>query len=184
MNLPSNYNDVQPHTGEYKTLPLGGHILNIIGAKVENRKGVDYLVLAFDISENGEWVGFYKKNFEEKKAKNADAKWGCTMWLSLAEDRAKYLKGAITAIEESNSGFKATDDEKLLIGKKVGGVFGREQFRGSKGNLLWSVKLRWLRSVSAIQAGVEIPPDKLLKEDIGGIPGFSPVTGADDILPF
>lgn len=40
-----------------------------------------------------------------------------------------FFKGVLTSLEESNPGFRWNWDESTLVGKKVGGVFGREQFR-------------------------------------------------------
>ena len=74
----------------------------------------------------------------------------------------------IENIEKSNEGFnfvKAGFDEKSLVGKLFGGVFGREQYKNQEGELKWATKCMSIRTVEKVREGIEAPADKLLKEE-------------------
>ena len=98
----------------------------------------------------------------------------------------QFFKGLMTSIEESNSGWKPVWGEgfcNALMGKMVGMVVGREQYRKQNGELAWSVKARFVRSVEQIRAGVEPPEDKYIDATASGFtePASSGFNGQ---LPF
>lgn len=103
-----------------------------------------------------------------------------------------FLKGMITAIENSNSGFKFNWDdpqnEKLLAGKLVGVVFGEEEYMHDQ-EVKTAVKPFWMCSVDKIREGVEIPKKKTLKPQqdlMGGYldEDFHLIPEGDDDVPF
>ena len=74
----------------------------------------------------------------------------------------------IENIEKSNPGYNFVNsgfDEKTLVGKLFGGVFGREQYKAQDGSLKFTTKCRSIRTVDAVRNGVNIPEDKLLKTE-------------------
>ena len=85
--------------------------------------------------------------------------------MSLKEDEncVKMLKGFITAVENSNSGFEYNWDKDIdqLKGKKVGLVFGLEEYEDQEGKLKTATKLTQFRSLDKID-NVKIPRVKLL----------------------
>ena len=74
------------------------------------------------------------------------------------------LKSFITAVENSNANFTYDwdkDEKKQLIGKKVGLVFGLEEYKDQENNVKTGRKLVQFRSIDKID-NVKIPKVKLL----------------------
>lgn len=162
MNKPQGFDEALTFTGEFETLPLGGHVCVIKSVLVEKtRTGKEMLKIALDIYE-GEHKGFYQRQFERKKESNPDAKWSC-VYNQLTEGTSlPFFKGVLAAIEESNKGYKWNWDEKTLIGKLIGGVFGEEEYVAFDGSVKKATKCVQTKSVEQIRKGVEIPPLKKL----------------------
>ena len=121
-------------------LPVGGYILKILDVKFQNYDWGDVIVLAFDIAE-GEYAGFYKKNFEAQTQE--DKKWKGTYRMNVPKDDGSKqdeftmskFKTDIEAIEDSNSGYHWDWDESKFKGKTVGAVFQNREWEmnGSTG---------------------------------------------------
>lgn len=167
----SDYNNTQAFDGEYETLPTGGHIMTIVGTKIDSYDWGDMLILAIDIAE-GEHKGFYQRQYDRRKQDNPNAKWAGTYRQGIPKDDGSdkdnktkgFFKGMITCIEKSNPGYTWNWDEKSLVGKKIGGVFGQEEFRGDDGQVRLATKCMYLRTIDAINRGVEAPKVKRLQE--------------------
>ena len=110
-------------------LPKGAYVCKIIEVKTETTNDSSRLVIAFDVEE-GDYKGFFKKQFENNT--NEDKKWKgrVTAWIpkddgSEEDARTKRSFASWTSsIEKSNSGYKWDWDEKKWKGKLVGIVFG------------------------------------------------------------
>lgn len=162
MRKPQGYDEAPTYTGSFPQLPPGGYICRIKKAAVTTtRTGKEQMVLMIDIAD-GDYKGFFQQAFDRNT--QSDKKWpNGGQYRQLTEGNSlPYFKGMITAIEESNSGFKFDFDEKKLTGKMVGCVFGREQYEKENKELAFATKIVQIRSVEAIKAGVEPPEDKLL----------------------
>lgn len=166
----NDYDSIQLFDGE--SLEVGGYELKIIGAKVENYDRCSVLKVAIEIENHEKYAGFYGRRFQVAKSKNPDAKWNGVFDVFIPKDDGTetdgYTKQAfkrfITSVEESNQGYFWNWEESSLVGKKFGGIFGREQFETKEGELKFAVKCRYPRSLDAIRKGkFEIPKDKLLK---------------------
>lgn len=165
MVKPSNYDNVQEY-GEFKPLELGGHICRIMSVEeTKSSTGKDMLKIFLDIAE-GEQANYYAEQY--KADSRADKKWGCIVY-QLTEDKDgntnRGLKTFITSVEKSNKGFTVAWGDNFtacLKGKVIGGVFGREQYQNSKGELKFITKCVSFRSVDTVRAGVDVPADKLL----------------------
>jgi hypothetical protein len=73
-----------------------------------------------------------------------------------------FFKGFITAVENSNPGYKWDWDEKKLVGKNVIAVFGEEEYL-KDGQVKTSVKLVEFRSLDAYKEGkIKVPEIKRL----------------------
>lgn len=162
MEKPQGFDEALTFTGEFETLALGGHICIIKNVLVEKtRTGRQMLKIALDIAE-GDNKGFYQRQFDRKKESNPEAKWG-GIYNQLTEGTSlPFFKGLLAAIEESNKGYKWNWDEKTLIGKLIGGVFGEEEYVAFDGNVKKATKCVQIKSVEQIKKGVEIPPLKTL----------------------
>lgn len=169
MNKPQGYDEAQSYTGDFEQLELGGHICKITGVRLEytQNTNAEVLVIAFDIAE-GKQAGYYQKRFDEAKKSNAEAKWQGIYRQFTQGNSTPYFKGMIENIEKSNEGYNFAStgfNENTLVGKLFGGVFGREQYKAQNGSLKFATKCRSIRTVQKIREGVEIPEDKLLKQE-------------------
>ena len=190
MEKLSGYDEAQAITGEYEKLEAGGYICKIINAKEEQSKsGKKMLVLAIDIAE-GEHKDFYKKRYDEA-TKNASpdkpAKWsGIYRQMLEGEKAVGFLKGVMTSLEASNNGFKWEWDEKKLIGLKFGGIFGEEEYEKTDGSIGTTTKIKFIRTVKAIQDGnYKIPELKKLPVKGDSFEEFAKAADEnDDDLPF
>jgi hypothetical protein len=183
MQKPQGYDETEVFT-EYKTIPPGGYICRINGAKIEKtqQSQKEVLILAFDIAE-GEYKDYYSEQFIRKSANaTSEVKWPGT-YRQLTEGKSlPFFKGLITAIENSNPGYTWNWDEKTLKGKLFGGVFGQEEYqKQNNGGIGISTKCQQIRSVEQIRKGVEIPQIKRLKQ--GNNP-FGGTVMPEEQIPF
>ena len=187
MRRYEGYEQAEAFTGEYERLEPGGYICRILKIEaVENDGTKNYdtlLKIAFDIAE-GEHKDYYRRQFDRKKQSNPDAKWPGMYYQTVKADDLRYFKGFITTIEKSNPGFKWDWDEKKLVGKLFGGIFGEEEYKANDGSIKTTVKCRFVRSIDAIREGkYTIPPKKTL-EGNGNTSVSADAPLDDDDLPF
>lgn len=149
--------------GEYETLELGGHACIIKNADIyrSEQSGNESLRVQVDIDTPDKQAGFFKKQFDNDT--RSDKKWsnGATKYFSLKEENLGMLKGLITAVENSNSGFKFDMDESKLKGKKIAGVFGWEEYEKQDGTTGVATKLVQIRSLDKLNE-IKIPRVKKL----------------------
>ena len=184
MEKLENYDNVAPITGEFERLEAGGYICKIVSAKEETSKsGKRMLVIALDIAE-GDKKDFFRNRFTENA--NPDKKWpaGGVYRQMLEGDKAVgYLKGLMTSLEASNTGFKWDWDEKKLKDLKCGAIFGEEEYEKLDGSVGTTTKVKFIRTVKAIQDGnFKVPELKKLPQKGEAFDSFGTV--ADDDLPF
>ena len=162
MKKYDGYEQTEAFTGDYETLEPTGYICIIVGAKVEEKDYGHLMRIAYDIVE-GEHKEFYKRMFERKKENNSEAKWPGMYYQTVKSDGLGYFKGFIQAVEQSNSGYKWNWDEKKLIGKLFGGLFGEEEYLGNDNKVKTSVKCRYVKPVETIRSGdYKVPEIKRL----------------------
>lgn len=165
MEKVKGYEEAQAITGEYERLEAGGYICKIVSAKEEKSKsGKRMLVLALDILE-GDKKDYFKKRFDENT--NPDKKWSAgAIYRQMLEGEksAGFLKGLMTSLEASNDGFKWNWDEKKLKDLKCGAIFGEEEYEKMDGSIGTSTKIKFIRTVKAIQDGnYKVPELKKLQ---------------------
>lgn len=187
MEKMKGYEEAKAITGEYERLEAGGYICKIVSAKEEMSKtGKRMLVLALDILE-GDKKGFFKRRFNENT--NIDKKWsaGAIYRQMLEGDKAVgFLKGLMTSLEASNEGFQWNWEEKKLIGLKCGAIFGQEEYEKMDGSIGISTKVKYIRTVKAIQEGnFKVPELKKLPEKGEAFEDFTNNANVnDEELPF
>lgn len=192
MKRPADFDQVQAY-GEREKLEPGGYVCVI--RKVEetkSRNDKEMVRIYLDVAE-GPQAGFYERRYREDD--RADKRWPCIVYQLTYDSEGRTNKGFKTFLEavgKSNPGFdeRAIWDERFgehFKGLKVGGVFGREQYRSQSGELKWAVKCWFFRSVEAIRKGVEPPEDRYLQgtpsPTYGGAAGGT-LPSNDDDLPF
>ena len=149
MKKIENYENVEAKgTGDFTPLKLGGHVCVIKNCYVgETTTFKEQLILELDIAE-GEQKDYFQKQFDSDSRK--DKKWGC-IYRQLSEpENVEYFKGLITSIEKSNPGYVWNWDEKTLINKKIGGVFGLEEYINQKGEVKTLTKCVHVRSIDKV----------------------------------
>lgn len=182
MLKPSDYDRVTAY-GEFTPLELGGHICKIMSVEeTTSSTGKDMLIISLDTAPQDKQPGYYMEQW--KNDDRTDKKWGCRVFqLVLDKDgnTNRGLKTFITAVEKSNPGFHVQWGDGFSAcfkNRLVGGVFGREQYQNSHGDLKWSTKCVQFRSVEAVQKGVDVPEDRYLN---GQRPQQNPVAGFTEL---
>lgn len=148
--------------------PVGGFICEI--KTVEDVPDKEYLKVGYDIAqalsdEQKEFVGMY-----EKRKKERDFDYPTTV-VSYKENSLPFFKGFVTALENSNKGYKWDNDETKFVGKLIGFVIGEEEYEGKDKNGAPKVKVRTYvaerHSVDAIKEGdFQVPEFKKLTNGI------------------
>lgn len=164
MKKPQNWEEVEASEefGEYETLNLGGHVVEIKRASeyVSMSSGNTSFKVEVDIAD-GEQKGFFRKQYDNDT--RADKKWSnnAIKYISLKEEFVSMFKGFIKIVENSNPGYKWNFDEETLKNKKLVGVFGLEEYQDNDGNVKTSTRLTQFRSLDKLSE-VKIPKVKLL----------------------
>ena len=125
----------------------------------------------------------------------------CNSWRwraeSLKEDDTcvALYKGFTTCVEKSNPGYTWNFDEKSLIGKKLCGVFGLEEYQDQEGEVRTATKLVQFRSLDKLN-DIKIPKVKLVDGTVMDYEDYKNrsnknssndtvvVENLDDLLPF
>jgi len=161
MKKVDGYEDAKENQGgEFERLPAGGYVCKI--KSVENVLDRQYLKIEFDITEGqyrGWYTGIYKRT----------GSWYGSFIRSYKDSAVSFFKGLMTAVEESNPGYKWDWTEQSLVNKNVGLVLGYEEYISSKDNKKKErVYVFQNRSVTAIKAGdFTVPELKKLKLENG-----------------
>lgn len=161
ITKPQGWDTAAAYTDDFEVLPAGGYVCGIKQAKKDfSQSGKEMLVLCLDIAE-GEYAGYFQRQFDSMKEKNPDAKWGCVF--RQLTSSVSFFKGLTTCIQASNQGYTWNFDESTLQNKLVGMLFGREQYMNSKGETKWRTTPKMARTVAKIRDGeYKIPEDKVL----------------------
>ena len=163
---PKMYDEITINES-YEKISLGGHrgiIKNII-EYTSAISGNTSLKVEVDTSADDKQPNYFQKQFDENT--NMDKKWSNsgTKYVSLKQDEncIKMLKSFITSVENSNPNFTYDWNKEVdqLKGKKVGLVFGLEEYQNDKGETKTSIKLTQFRSIDKVD-NVRIPNVRLL----------------------
>ena len=148
--------------GEYENLELGGHAIVIRKAdEYKSKDGNMSLRIQVDIDKSDKQAGFFQKQFDNNTRSDKIWSQNATKYYSLKQENYNLLKGFITAVENSNTGFKFDMDETKLAGKKVAGVFGWEEYEKQDGTVGVGTRLVQIRSLDKLNE-IKIPKVKKL----------------------
>lgn len=177
-------------------LPKGAYVCKILGVKYEQGKGGtnDFIKLQFDITE-GEYAGFFKKQYETSTQENKKFKGQTTIWVPSDDgsDRDGYTKLNLAkwtnALEESNAGYKWDWDEKKWKDKAIGIVFGETGTRIEGKDIVYTdarypVSVEKVRSGKAGEAKFKAKNGYGESTDAGSMDFVNVPEGTNEELPF
>ena len=166
LKKPNNYENVEVMEFDFEKLELGGHKGIIIKAEeyTSDFSGKKSLKVYVDTASDDKQPGYFKKQYDndtriDKKYPNGAIKY---VPLGEEENQVKMLKAFITAYENSNNcQFDWNKDWDQLKGKKIGLVFGQEEYISQDGTTKLATKLNQFRSIDKVD-NAQIPKVKLL----------------------
>ena len=166
LKKPSNYDEIQVNE-DFTPIEIGGHkgIIKKVEEYTSPVSGNTSLKVEVDTDKTDKQPNYFQEQYDNNT--NMDKKWSpsAVKFVSLKEEEncIKMLKAFITSVENSNNGF-AFDWEKdvnQLVGKKVGLIFGLEEYEDQEGKLKTARKVTQFRSVDKVD-NAKIPKVKLL----------------------
>lgn len=176
---PKMYDEITINES-YEKIILGGHkgiIKNII-EYTSAISGNTSLKVEVDTSSDDKQPNYFQKQFNENT--NMDKKWpnSGTKYVSLKQDEncIKMLKAFITSVENSNPNFVYDWNKEVdqLKGKKVGLVFGLEEYQNDKGETKTATKLTQFRSIDKVD-NAKIPNVRLLNGSYMSIDDYNEI---------
>ena len=162
---PKKYDEINI-IEEYEKISLGGHkgILMKAEEYTSDFSGKKSLKVYVDTASDDKQPEYFKKQYENDTRIDRKYPNGAIKYIPLGEEenQVKMLKAFITAYENSNNcQFDWNKDWEQLKGKKIGLVFGMEEYESQDGTLKTVNKLREFRSIDKVD-NVKIPKVKLL----------------------
>lgn len=166
IKKPSNYDNVEVMEFDYTPIELGGHKGIIMKAEeyTSPQSGKTSLKVSIDTAKDDKQPEYFKEQY--KNDNRIDKRWSnsAIKYISLGEEenQVKMLKAFITAYENSNNcQFDWNKNWEQLTGKKIGLVFGMEEYESQDGSLKTNNKLREFRSIDKVD-NIKIPKVKKL----------------------
>ena len=166
IKKPSNYDNVEVMEFDFTPIELGAHKGIIMKAEeyTSPQSGKTSLKVSVDTAKDDKQPEYFKEQY--KNDVRIDRKWSnsAIKYIPLGEEenQIKILKAFITAYENSNNcQFDWNKDWEQLTGKKIGIVFGMEEYENQAGELKTVNKLREFRSIDKID-NIKIPKVKKL----------------------
>ena len=166
IKKPSNYDNVEVMEFDFTPIELGAHKGIIMKAEeyTSPQSGKTSLKVSVDTAKDDKQPEYFKEQY--KNDVRIDRKWSnsAIKYISLGEEenQIKMLKSFITAYENSNNcQFDWNKNWEQLTGKKIGIVFGMEEYENQAGELKTVNKLREFRSIDKID-NIKIPKVKKL----------------------
>ena len=166
IKKPSNYDNVEVMEFDHTPISLGGHKGIIMKAEeyTSDFSGKKSLKVYVDTASDDKQPEYFKKQYENDTRIDRKYPNGAIKYIPLGEEenQVKMLKSFITAYENSNGcQFDWGKDWEQLKGKKIGLVFGMEEYQNQAGELKTINKLREFRSIDKVD-NIKIPKVKKL----------------------
>ena len=162
---PKAYDEISINE-DFERLELGGHKGIIIKAEeyTSDFSGKKSLKVYVDTASDDKQPEYFKKQYENDKRIDRKYPNGAIKYVPLGEEenQVKMLKAFITAYENSNNcQFDWDKDWEQLKGKKIGLIFGQEEYTSQDGTTKLATKLNQFRSIDKVD-NVKIPKVKKL----------------------
>ena len=166
MIKPKLYDEIEIKEFDYVPISVGGHKGIIMKAEeyTSPQSGKTSLKVSVDTAKDDKQPEYFKKQYENDT--RIDRKWSnsAIKYIPLGEEenQIKMLKSFITAYENSNNcQFDWNKDWEQLKGKKIGLIFGQEEYTSQDGTTKLATKLNQFRSIDKVD-NVQIPKIKML----------------------
>ena len=162
---PKAYDEININE-EFEKLELGGHKGIIIKAEeyTSDFSGKKSLKVYVDTASDDKQPEYFKKQYENDTRIDRKYPNGAIKYVPLGEEenQIKMLKSFITAYENSNNcQFDWSKDWEQLKGKKIGIIFGQEEYTSQDGTTKLATKLNQFRSIDKVD-NAKIPKVKML----------------------
>lgn len=167
LKKPNNYENVEVMEFDFERLELGGHKGVIIKAEeyTSEVSGKTSLKVYVDTASDDKQPGYFKKQYENDKRIDRKYPNGAIKYVPLGEEenQIKMLKSFLTCVENSNKNYTYDWNKEVdqLKGKKIGLVFGQEEYISQDGTTKLATKLNQFRSIDKVD-NAQIPKIKLL----------------------
>ena len=166
IKKPSNYDNVEVTEFDYVPINIGGHKGIIMKAEeyTSPQSGKTSLKVSVDTAKDDKQPEYFAEQY--KNDNRIDKRWNNSaikyVPLGEEENQIKILKSFITAYENSNNcKFDWNKDWDQLKGKKIGIVFGQEEYISQDGTTKLATKLNQFRSIDKVD-NIKIHKVKLL----------------------
>lgn len=166
MQKPKLYDEIEIKEFDFTPIELGGHKGIIMKAEeyTSPQSGKTSLKVCVDTAKDDKQPEYFREQY--KNDNRVDRKWSnsAIKYVSLGDEetQVRQLKAFITAYEKSNDcQFDWNKNWEQLTGKKIGLVFGMEEYESQDRSLKTNNKLREFRSIDKID-NVKIPKVKKL----------------------
>ena len=163
MRKPNGYDQSEAIEGGIKSPKAGPCILGVVNAFIQNNKNSEQqLVLFIDIAE-GEFKNYYRRQ-TDRFNKNRYLRF----YQNTEGKGTPYFKGIISAIEESNPGYRFDWNESTLVHKVLGGNLREEEYIRSSDSTIGTVlRVAYLCSKRTIlEGGHKVLPVKKIQQKI------------------
>lgn len=162
---PKMYDEITINES-YEKIILGGHrgIIKNVEEYTSDFSGKKSLKVYVDTASDDKQPEYFKKQYENDTRIDRKYPNGAIKYVPLGEEenQIKMLKSFITAYENSNNcKFDWNKDWEQLKGKKIGIIFGQEEYTSQDGTTKLATKLNQFRSIDKVD-NVQIPKIKLL----------------------
>lgn len=181
LKKPNIYDEIEIKEFSYTPLELGAHkgIIKKVEEYTSDFSGNTSLKVYVDTASDDKQPNYFMEQFKndtrpDKKYPNSAIK-----YVSLREDETcvRMLKSFLTCIEKSNSNFKFDWNKEVdqLNNKKIGLVFGLEEYEKQDGSVGTTTKLVQFRSLDKLSE-ITIPKVKKLDGSYVEYEKYQPTT--------
>ena len=185
LKKADNYDELQVNQ-DFERITLGGHkgIIKNVEEYTSEITGNTSLKVTVDTDKDDKQPNYFQEQYDNDTRDNKKWSTGAIKYVSLKEDEncVKMLKAFITAVENSNNGFTYDWDKDIdqLKGKKVGLVFGLEEYQDQEGKTKTATKLNQFRSLDKVEE-IKIPKVRLLDKTLIDYEEYSQRTQENNI---
>ena len=163
---PKTYDEISINE-DFERLELGGHKGIIIKAEeyTSDFSGKTSLKVYVDTASDDKQPEYFKKQYENDTRIDRKYPNGAIKYVPIGEEenQIKMLKSFLTCVENSNTNYTYDWNKEVdqLKGKKIGLVFGMEEYISQDGTTKLATKLNQFRSIDKVD-NIKIPKVKML----------------------